>query len=70
MNRDLRNRDLRLAILKCFDSQSDFAEAINIHESRVSQIIRGRRRLRKNEVPIWLEALGCDPKIFEQVTKR
>jgi plasmid maintenance system antidote protein VapI len=66
----MMNKDLRLAILKHFDSQSDFAESINVHESRVSQVLRGRRKLREDEITIWLEALRCDPKIFEQVARR
>lgn len=62
------NRGLRIAILKCFDSQSDFAQAIDIPESRVSQVIRGRRKLPKNQATIWVKVLKCNPDLLKIVT--
>ena len=56
------NKDLKAAIFKKFGSQGDFATAINIDETFVSKIIRGRRSLDPEKQLIWAKALGCDPK--------
>jgi hypothetical protein len=37
-------RNLRIAILKKFDSQADFSMYLNVHESTISRVIRGRRK--------------------------
>lgn len=58
MNGQSMNKELRLVILKKFDSQSDFAAAIGEHESAVSQVIRGRRVLSDDRKEKWAEALG------------
>ena len=63
------NRNLKIAILKKYLTQSDFALSLNEHESKVSQIIRGRRKLNKREAQIWIKALECDPAIVKGVTK-
>jgi DNA-binding transcriptional regulator YdaS (Cro superfamily) len=63
-----RNQQLRLAILQKFPTQSDFALAQGIHESKVSQVIRGRRKLSRNEAEKWCEALECEGSVFEGVT--
>ncbi len=56
-----KNKNLRIAILKKFDSQGDFAEFIGVHESAVSQVIRGRRNLKSETRDRWAAVLGCDP---------
>jgi plasmid maintenance system antidote protein VapI len=63
------NRDLRISILKHFDTQSDFANHMGIHESKVSQIIKGRRKLSKDDAKKWAQILNCDPKILLSVTQ-
>jgi plasmid maintenance system antidote protein VapI len=63
------NKDLRISILKHFDTQSDFACRMGIHESRVSQIIKGRRKLSKEDAKKWAAVLKCDLKILSSVTR-
>jgi hypothetical protein len=61
-------RDIKLAILKKYDSQADFAPAIGFPESIVSRVLHGRRKLSKQEAAEWARVLECDPRIFEGVT--
>ena len=63
------NQELRLAILEKYVTQSDFAIARGIHESKISQVIRGRRKLSKQEAKKWQQALDCDPDLIERVTQ-
>ena len=65
----MRNYPLRLAILRAFNSQSDFAFEISEHESTVSRVLRGRKKLSQEKASIWLETLGCDRKIIEEITR-
>jgi len=67
MNVELNN--VRIEILKNFPTQSDFATALNEHESRVSQIVRGRRKLSREQAERWAKVLKCDPAILSPVTK-
>jgi hypothetical protein len=60
-------RDIKLAILKKYDSQADFAPAIGLPESIVSRVLHGRRKLSKQEGAEWVRVLECDPSIFEGV---
>ena len=60
--------NLKLAILKRYSTQSDFAFAIKEHESKISQVVRGKRKLTPEQAKIWQEALRCNPKILESVT--
>jgi len=67
MNQELNN--VKLAILKRHPTQFDFAEAIKMHNTFVSHVLRGRRRLSKEQAAKWLENLKCDPEILKPVTK-
>lgn len=58
------NLKLKFAILKKFKSQADFAQKIRCHESKVSQVICGRRKLDQNEAKQWAKALNCNPSII------
>jgi hypothetical protein len=60
--------DLRLEILKKFITQSDFASAINEHESKVSQVLRGRRKLSQIDAEKWQKKLNCPKSIIKAVT--
>lgn len=60
---------VRIEILKNFPTQSDFAAAVGEHESRVSQIIRGRRKLSRDRAKAWARALKCDPVILDPAVK-
>ena len=57
--------ELKMAILKSYSTQSDFAVRVGCHESKVSQIIRGRRLLKKEEYDVWASALNCDRSMFQ-----
>ena len=61
------NLELKLAILKRFPSQADFAFAVGEHESKVSNIVRGRRKLQRVQAQNWKQVLNCDHKILESV---
>ena len=59
--------ELRVEILKNFPTQGDFAEEIGIHESKVSQILRGRRKLSNIEAEKWQKTLNCPQSIIKNV---
>ena len=61
--------NLKLTILKKYSTQSDFAFAIKEHESNVSQVIRGRRKLTPEQAKKWCKALRCDPQLLKSVIK-
>ncbi len=62
-------QDLRAEIIRKFGTQSDFAAVMNVHESRISQIVRGRRKLSQEDAEKWRNALGCGSEFLEPVTK-
>ena len=55
------NWTLRMAILKWFDTQMDFALMLREHPSKVSNVIRGRRELTWAEKQRWAAILKSDP---------
>ncbi len=55
------NKNLKLAILKVFDSQADFAAACGISEAKVSQVVRGRKQLSEPERKVWAKKLRMKP---------
>lgn len=59
------NLRLKMAILKKFPSQADFAQKIGCHESKVSQVVCGRRILNPDEIEVWKKELGCGSAIFK-----
>ncbi len=63
------HNQVRLAILQKFETQSDFASHLSMHESKVSQILRGRRKLSEQEAIEWGRVLGCNSSTFRSVTK-
>lgn len=63
------HNQVRLAILQRFETQSDFATHLDIHESKVSQVLRGRRKLSEQEAIEWCRVLGCNSSTFRSVTK-
>ena len=66
---DTELNKVKIEILKNFPTQSDFAECLNEHESKVSQILRGRRKLSKEDAEKWIMILKCNPHILTPVTK-
>lgn len=64
------NKDLRIAILQAnFDSQHDFADAVNMHPPIVSNVIHNRKRLTKAEAKIWQKVLKCKRSILNRITE-
>jgi plasmid maintenance system antidote protein VapI len=61
------NWKLKKKIYEKFQSQSNFAHALNVHESNVSQVIRGRRDLDPDAQQKWAEVLGDNPQRLFQV---
>jgi hypothetical protein len=68
MNR--KANDLRIEIIKRFSTQSDFAQRAGCHESKVSQVLRGRRELNKQDARRWIRLLSCDPAVIEPFVSR
>ena len=60
---------IRLEILKNYPTQSDFAESLHVHESLISQVLRGRRQLNPDQAKKWQKVLKCDPAILLPVIK-
>ena len=49
---------LKIEILKIYPTQGDFAAAIGEHESKVSQVLRGRRKLSQIDGKKWEKKLN------------
>jgi plasmid maintenance system antidote protein VapI len=65
---DGRINEVRIEILKKFQTQSDFAQAVPVHESLVSQVLRARRKLSPAQAKKWQRLLNCDSEILAPVT--
>ncbi|MBQ9328918.1 MAG: DUF739 family protein [Solobacterium sp.] len=50
-------RKLRGRIVEKFDTQKDFAKAINKDISLVNQTLNGKREIKQEEIEIWAGAL-------------
>lgn len=55
------NKRLKLKIIELYDSQEDFAEAMEIDRATVSRTINGRRILSHKEKNRWAKKLKCEP---------
>lgn len=51
--------NLKKRINDLYGTQSDFADVAEIHESYVSQVVRGRRELQTPEKKRWAVLLRC-----------
>ena len=63
------NRKLKARIVERFGSQADFAQEIQVDESIISRVVRGRRVLSPEDQAMWCKVLKCDPSLLEPVTK-
>ncbi|MCF8084163.1 MAG: helix-turn-helix domain-containing protein [Deltaproteobacteria bacterium] len=63
------NKRLKAKIIERFGSQADFAQEIQVDESVISRVIRGRRVLSPEDRAKWCEVLGCDPSILAPLSK-
>jgi hypothetical protein len=59
--------DLKVAILEKYRTQTDFAIAVHMGETKVSRVIRGRATLSEGEAERWRIALDCKPSLIESV---
>ena len=59
--------ELKFAILAKFRNQYNFARKLHIHETKLSQVLHGRRKLSKAEASSWIKALGCTPDLLNSV---
>jgi plasmid maintenance system antidote protein VapI len=55
------NWELKKRILDLYRSQADFAEAAKVHDSVISRVVRGRRKLSREEKKRWAFLLRCKP---------
>jgi|APSaa5957512622_1039677.scaffolds.fasta_scaffold150752_2 plasmid maintenance system antidote protein VapI len=55
-----RNQLLKAKIIEKFGTASDFAQTLKIHESRISQIVCGRRQLDVEAQKTWASLLDAD----------
>lgn len=53
-----KNNTLKAKIIEKYGTQGDFAEVLNIHESKVSQVVCGRRPLTPAGQDQWSDLLG------------
>jgi len=60
---------LKFEILKTSGSQAKFSMEAHEHESKVSAVIHGRRKLTPKQAAKWQKILDCSPKLLEPVTK-
>lgn len=65
---DQKRREVKLEILRRFNCQADFAQAVGMDESLVSRILHGRRPLKPEQAAIWAKVLNVKPKVLEAVT--
>ncbi len=56
------NINLKMAIIRKFGTQADFAQAVSEREATVSRIVRGRRKLPTEKQAVWAKALGVKRK--------
>ncbi len=63
------NKKLKAKIIEKFGSQADFAQEIQVDESIISRIVRGRRVLSPEDQAKWLKVLKCDASILEPVSR-
>ena len=52
------NKRLKGKIVEKFGTQFEFSKAVNDHESNVSRVIRGRRKLGDEDRKTWADVLG------------
>jgi len=53
------NLKLKAKIVEKYGTQADFADVIDMDDSLISKIIRGRRKLNTEMQFVWAKALGC-----------
>ncbi|UCE07353.1 MAG: helix-turn-helix transcriptional regulator [bacterium] len=58
----MMNRKLKAMIILKYETQEDFANAMDEKSSVVSNVVRGRRRLSPHKELEWAMALGCSPR--------
>ncbi len=56
------NLKLKAKIIEKYGSQVDFSEAINVNETIISKVIRGRRSLDPERQIAWADALNSTPR--------
>jgi plasmid maintenance system antidote protein VapI len=66
----MKHRNLKVLIIQAgFDFNADFAEAVGMHESLVSRVLNGRRKLTTEQAVTWIETLKCEPEELRGVTR-
>ena len=58
------NKFLKSKIIERFGCQADFAVKAGVNESLVSRVIRGRRKLNKDEQAKWARILKTGKEVF------
>ncbi len=66
MNKKLINKKLKAKIIERFGYQFTFAQLLQVHESVVSEVVRGWRRLSPEQKEKWCALLDCDQNIFAE----
>jgi hypothetical protein len=63
------NLKLKIALLEAgFTSQHDFSDVVKMRPPVVSNVLRGRRKLKKEEAKVWQAVLQCKPKLLKPIT--
>jgi plasmid maintenance system antidote protein VapI len=58
------NWKLKEKIVERYGTQFDFSQAVKVHESDVSRVVRGRKELPPEEKTKWAEVLGTEEKVI------
>ena len=53
--------ELKIAIMRRYLTQADFAAAAGVSQSYVSEVVNRRRKLPADEQARWAAILGCSP---------
>jgi len=56
--------ELKFEIVRKCGSQWQFSKVVEMHESAVSHVITGRRKLSKEQAKKWQKVLKCDPQVL------
>ena len=62
--------DVKFKIQRLYGTQRGFADALKVHESLVSAVVRGRRKLPAGEQERWGRALRCGRGVFVESGQR
>lgn len=61
--------DFKKRIIKRFGGQWRLAQHLKVHETTVSAVLNGRRKLSEKQKKRWAKAIGVDPIEFDELSR-